>query len=54
MCEHMLLLDKVKRPEEIHSLWNIATEHNYHNLSLVFTNENAQVQCLTTPLNTTR
>jgi len=39
MCEYMLLIDKVKQPEDIFDLWNTATAHNFHDMSAVFMHE---------------
>jgi len=36
MCEYMLLIDKIKEPLDIFSIWNKATASEYQNFSLIF------------------
>lgn len=38
ICEYMLLIDKVKRPNLMFDLWNAAVEESYHDYSSVFLN----------------
>jgi hypothetical protein len=42
MCEYMLLIDKVKNPLNLTTLWETATAHNYHDFSTVFTHDEYQ------------
>jgi hypothetical protein len=40
LCEYMLLIDKTKSPEMIHTLWNSASQSNhFHDFSEVFRND---------------
>lgn len=38
-CEYMLLIDKVKDPDMMHTLWDAFSEHTYHDFSEVFLHE---------------
>ena len=39
LCEYMLLVDKVKEPQNMYELWNRLTGNRYHDFSEVFLHE---------------